>query len=435
MKKSIYKGLVGSIICVCFLTNLGFIPVSAVEQIKIWWSQPDLRPVLQAHIENYEKSHPNVKISVLQIGWHDSPRKILVSIAAGQDKVLPDMVNLFCDMPFQFAPLAQTVKIDDLWPEEATRIKEDIFPRLLNTQLYNGKLIALPHCLEGYGILYNEDKFEEAGIKEYPKSWDEMVVLAKKFTKDLDGDGKIDQWGVNACPWKGPDGSYWWMYYMYMCNGGKIVSEDGRRIVFNNSFAKEATQYMVDLTWKYEVSPPVGLEEEVPLFVKQVVMSYSQMVTLLRGQKRVKFKIQAFPTPTFGGRPGGITTFQSYMMLDRGLGRGHLNSAWDFVKFFTFSKKYMIGIAEIKLFMPPYKSLSATKEWTKFTAEHPEYHPFTDNLPNCYTLQGMLGGSRIYNRIAKAVHNAWWRKETPDRAIENAAKDCQVILDEEYKRK
>jgi multiple sugar transport system substrate-binding protein len=46
-----------------------------------------------------------------------------------------------------------------------------------------------------YGLFYNRELFEEEGL-EPPRTWSEFIDAAKQLTKDTNGDGKMDQWGV-----------------------------------------------------------------------------------------------------------------------------------------------------------------------------------------------------------------------------------------------
>jgi multiple sugar transport system substrate-binding protein len=48
-----------------------------------------------------------------------------------------------------------------------------------------------------YQLYYNKKLFAEAGVTSPPATWDEFVGTAKKLTKDTNGDGRPDQWGLS----------------------------------------------------------------------------------------------------------------------------------------------------------------------------------------------------------------------------------------------
>lgn len=75
--------------------------------------------------------------------------------------------------------------------------------------------------------------------------------MCQKLTKDKDGDGEIDQWGVaNA-------NAFGFTPYVYG-NGGQFLNDDQTKVVIDeNQNFKDAFQYYTDLTLKYKVTPTV----------------------------------------------------------------------------------------------------------------------------------------------------------------------------------
>jgi multiple sugar transport system substrate-binding protein len=64
---------------------------------------------------------------------------------------------------------------------------------LINNQhIFDGKVYTLPYNLTTYKFIVNDDLFEEAGIKEYPKTWQEVREAAKVITQA--GKGRAYGW-------------------------------------------------------------------------------------------------------------------------------------------------------------------------------------------------------------------------------------------------
>ena len=76
-------------------------------------------------------------------------------------------------------------------------------------------------------------------------TWDKMLEMAKAVTKDLDGDGTIDQWGF------GEDPLHVAAIAFIISNGGNIV-EDGK-FILDSPEALEGLQMYQDLNVKYKV--------------------------------------------------------------------------------------------------------------------------------------------------------------------------------------
>ncbi len=119
----------------------------------------------------------------------------------------------------------------------------------------NGSLYALPKDLSCFAFAYNKDLFDEAGLEypdpENPYTYDEFLEVCKALTKDTDGDGEIDQWGVaNA-------NQFGMSPYLYS-NGVSFLNEDMTKVnVADNAQLAEALTFYTDLTTKYSVTPTV----------------------------------------------------------------------------------------------------------------------------------------------------------------------------------
>ncbi len=61
-----------------------------------------------------------------------------------------------------------------------------------NQHIFNGEVYTLPYNLTTYKLIINDDLFAKAGIKEYPKTWEQVREAAKKITAA--GDGKAFGW-------------------------------------------------------------------------------------------------------------------------------------------------------------------------------------------------------------------------------------------------
>ena len=139
--------------------------------------------------------------------------------------------------------------VDNLWPEIKSAYQYD------GKEIGKGSLYCLPKDLSCFAFAYNKDLFDKAGIDypdpDKPYTYDEFLDVCKKLTKDTDGDGEIDQWGVaNA-------NAFGMTPYMYS-NGVKFLSDDYKTVnLTNNKALEDSFQFYTDLTSKYKVTPSV----------------------------------------------------------------------------------------------------------------------------------------------------------------------------------
>jgi len=111
---------------------------------------------------------------------------------------------------------------------------------------------------QGNGIYYNKTLFKREGlpdphelVKEDKWNWDSFLDIAKKATKDTDGDGNIDQWGfANHAPIVS-------RLFMYS-NDGKLIDKRDGKWVFTGDEpnAMEAMRFLYDLVNTYKVMMP-----------------------------------------------------------------------------------------------------------------------------------------------------------------------------------
>ena len=152
------------------------------------------------------------------------------------------------------------ISLDEyLTPEE----KKAFFKNVLAAYTYKGKLYALPFMANARLLFYRKDlidKFKDEFYKEFgyylpdpakqPWTWRDLLNVAKFFTKDLNGDGKIDIYGIFI------PGVYWSLYSNYLeilwSIGWGILDENGNPIVQEKP-GVEALKFLLELT-KY--SPP-----------------------------------------------------------------------------------------------------------------------------------------------------------------------------------
>jgi ABC-type glycerol-3-phosphate transport system substrate-binding protein len=120
---------------------------------------------------------------------------------------------------------------------------------------YKGHSYVIPYGLDSRVFFYRTDLLKEAGFNRPPKTWAELTEYAKKLTRDLDGDGNIDQWGFCTIGFPGQVFNTYSFFDFVLQNGGKIVDNNGRPL-FNSREGVEALQFMIDLRNTHKVMPP-----------------------------------------------------------------------------------------------------------------------------------------------------------------------------------
>jgi ABC-type glycerol-3-phosphate transport system substrate-binding protein len=191
---------------------------------------------------NYEKLHTNIDIADVMCGTGDQAFKevLLARIAAGN----PPDSTIIWDSPISLGSRGSLEPLDDLMQTAQYAGKGNWPAPVLASCVYNGKTYGLPVAAGTYAMWYNEEAFEQKGIKagreNFPKTWDEMRKLSKEFTQ-WQGDKLVS---VGFIPWGG-DGQYTLPIWS-ASNGGKIYDAANRKYLIDSEENIFMMQYAVD---------------------------------------------------------------------------------------------------------------------------------------------------------------------------------------------
>ncbi|HBF78983.1 MULTISPECIES: ABC transporter substrate-binding protein [Streptomyces] len=160
---------------------------NARTTITFWhgWSAPAEVKAVQDNVDRFEKTHPNITVEVV---GNINDDKLNQALRAGGSKS-PDVVSSFTTA--NVGKFCSSGAFADLSPfiEKSKLDLEKTFPKvLLDYTQFEGKRCALPLLADAYGLYYNKDAFEEAGITAPPKTMSELASVAKKLTVTK-GDG------------------------------------------------------------------------------------------------------------------------------------------------------------------------------------------------------------------------------------------------------
>ncbi len=126
------------------------------------------------------------------------------------------------------------------------------FPRIIQNNTVNGKLVSIPWFTDAGLLYYRTDLLQKYGYKEPPKTWEELTEMAKKIQDGERKDGKADFQGFvfqgkasesvtcNAIEW------------IYSYGGGTIVEPD-KKVTINNPKAIKALD--TAKSWVGTISP------------------------------------------------------------------------------------------------------------------------------------------------------------------------------------
>ena len=211
-------------------------------------------PMIKAMAEKYMELHPNVKITQIGMPVNDMAKKI-TALAASDD--LPD--GFF--MPTEFMGPAKDMGIIlDPTPYLDQEWLDSVIPGCLADATMDGQLMFVPWHYIPQGVVYRADWLEEAGIDAI-ETWDDFRDAAKAFTKDLDGDGRTDQWGFSMVSTRNGSGETRFINWPRSFGVDEAVQVDGKwQVNIDTEEFKNALKAFTDLAVVDGTVPP-GLTE------------------------------------------------------------------------------------------------------------------------------------------------------------------------------
>ncbi len=154
--------------------------------IEYWssWSETENQAlVLQKAAEAFTELHPDVKINFTFNG-RDNRYLVQSALEAGthidvMDANIDNIVNLWSDYVMDLTDYMDK-------PYDTTDgkpYKECVMPSMLGlaSSLFDGKTMCIPYIPQAFMVFCNKGIFEEVGITEYPKTWDELLDACAKI--------------------------------------------------------------------------------------------------------------------------------------------------------------------------------------------------------------------------------------------------------------
>ena len=165
--------------------EVGMLSLSFIRGSEAWFA---------GEIAAFERAHPDIDVTTLAIATPNKRERNIINMPALARNVV-GVNSLLGGEAAWLASRGQIVPIEKFQPD--AELPLDTFPAsLFEAVTFGGKTWAIPWCTEHVVFACNWPLFEKEGLTRPPETWEEFTAYAQRFTKDTNGDGKTDQWGV-----------------------------------------------------------------------------------------------------------------------------------------------------------------------------------------------------------------------------------------------
>jgi multiple sugar transport system substrate-binding protein len=220
------------------------------------WGDPAELNILQAIADDFTAENPNVKITVNVSDWTTYWDKLQTQLAAGTP---PDVFAMDAPLYKDYQSRGVLLSLQPLIDRDSFDLSDYYETSLLCYDTADG-YYGLPRDIQPSVLYYNQDMFDEAGVP-YPDetwTWETLIDAGQKLTKDRDGDGTTDQFGIWADLW---DMELLWGSLIWQ-NGGEILDEEYTQTLLAEPDALGAWQFIHDLIFEYGIMPTPSAAEQ-----------------------------------------------------------------------------------------------------------------------------------------------------------------------------
>lgn len=389
-------------------------------------------PALTQLINEFEKSHPNIKINAQTIPNGDAGIQKLMT--ALHSKTTPDVSWIYADY------MEDLVKSDAIYPMQHFiegkngMTKEDladIYPSLLIYASWKGTLYSMPMEATNLALIYNKDMFKAAGLdpEKPPQTWEELYSYSKKLTLDKNNDGKFEQVGffVPVFPSSGSrNGWMVWQYRPFIWQaGGEIIEADQSKVLFDNEAGVKALTLWQKLFKEQKLSSFTS-DYDMAFVSKQLAMAMDGPWSLPRYKELMKNLNWSFAPLPAGPSQKATIVGGEYLAIFKE--SKHPDEAWEFVKWIT-SPETQAKWSMTSGYLPIRRSVSKLPEFQKYLSENPNFKVFVDQMEYGKAERSIdNGGMQITRYIGEAIEGVTIGSKDPRTILKESADKSNKLL-------
>lgn len=366
------KKLWGAAIVLALLLAVCTGSLQAQIAINFWYAMEGTKAQLMDEMaKDFMKEYPAIAVNVSRHGGYtELVRKIQAGIL---DNALPDVATL--GQRHGVPSITDSGKLIPLDSVLTLEDRKDIGAQLFARYTYKNRIMAIPFAISTPVLHINATRFREVGLNpdKPPTTWEELVAYAKKLTRDVDADGRIDQWGFNF-----HSDTPWHVCAFIYQNGGDIYGKDGRSLL-DSPAAIEAVQFLADLFHKHKVGPTNAHEAATKLFTAGNLAMFQRSSAFIEAAvkqigKRFEYRVVYLPKGKVYAVPdggGGLAAFKSVPVREK--------AALAFIKWMT-STEAIARFSRETGYITFRKSSRELKQMKEFFAKNPWHHVAAEQM-------------------------------------------------------
>lgn len=310
------------------------------EKIKISFYSYNLaiasqKAATEQLIEEFEAENPTIEIEPIAVPSTELATKVQADIAAG---ARPDVAQIVFDSLDYAVQNYGAKALEDIVAADELRSNfEGFSPSGMKLGQLQGKTYGLAFTFSTPVLFYNASLFEQAGLDPAspPTTWEEVKQYALRIASETDAAG------VHI---GGSTGNDWLVQALIGSNGGNVLSDDRKTILFGESEAASAIGMWQDLVLSGAHSK-ITDGEIVQAFSEQklgmLLFTSALQSAFVTGSEAGGWELRTAKMPAFGDKPTTPVNSGSALVILSD-DQAKQDAAWKFLQFATSDRGYTI---------------------------------------------------------------------------------------------
>lgn len=373
----------------------------------------------EALVAEFNSAHRGIVVEASYGGSLWTMRdKLFVAIAGD---AAPDVAQIDQFWSSELADAGAILPVEQFLEADPGFDQEDIWPLAWETATYKGRVWSMPFSLSHIALYYNRSLFAGAGLAPDapPATWKELEVMATALTRDTDGDGIMNQWGLSF-PMRADQGVvYYWFAFLWQA-GGEIFNDDYTAPRFHGPPGIEALAF-----WQRLVEGG-----SVPLAPPEGGFENGQIAMTLASTARLSRYIEAL------GDDLGVVSLPCGQRCATGVGGANLailascahpQEAWEFVRWMS-SPQVTWRWSTQTGYLPLRRSVIESEEYQAYLAAEPRAGVILEQMHMARVRPNILAYATVSREVGLAVEEALFAATDPATALSTAADRCIPLL-------
>jgi multiple sugar transport system substrate-binding protein len=426
---------IGTLLALILLVILaGCTPIqrdlNGVTHLTLWQgiNPPPNRDVFQKLVTKFNQQHPDIQVESLYVGQADQQLPKILAAVVGD--AAPDLLWFGPMLTGQLVELNAIEPLDKLW--NSSSVSKEIDPVLRESMEYEHHLWSVPFGTNNIGIFYRPSLFKAAGIQTIPTTWTELRTIAKQLTRDTNGDGKVDKYGILLPLGKGEWTVFMWLPFMWSAGGelqsnpetANSVPKIQTTIDTPGSIAALELWHNLIADGSAILSSPERGYELDNFMAGKVAMQLTGPWTLgqLAGNKEVDYDVM--PIPMNNRSATGVGGEHVFMMKSN---PQHQQAAWKFMEYLLsqeFQTEWALGTG----YLPVNMKSRQHPRYQDYIQKTPVTQVFLDQAKYARARPIAPGYSQISENLGRAIESVLLGKTSPQVALKTAQERLNLSL-------